>query len=45
MDTNKDKKINIEVCVGKACKSRFSEYILKRLENDKTKLGMKNVTL
>jgi NADH:ubiquinone oxidoreductase subunit E len=27
--------MKIQVCTGKACREKFSNYILKRLENDK----------
>jgi len=27
--------MKVQVCTGKGCKERFSEYILTRLENDK----------
>nr|MDD3720280.1 (2Fe-2S) ferredoxin domain-containing protein [Candidatus Gracilibacteria bacterium] len=35
--------MKIQVCNGKICKERFSEYILKRLERDKEKFELDNV--
>lgn len=37
--------MKIKVCCWSTCKSRFSEYILKRLENDKTKLELENLVI
>lgn len=36
--------MKIQVCTGKSCKSRFSEYIIKRIEGDKKKFNLENVT-
>jgi NADH:ubiquinone oxidoreductase subunit E len=35
--------MKIQVCTGRSCKSRFSEYILKRLEADKEKFELQNI--
>ncbi len=35
--------MKVEVCVWKACKSRFSSYIVDRIKNDKIKFDLKNV--
>ncbi len=32
--------MKISVCTGKACSGRFSEYILTRLKNDKTRFNI-----
>ena len=37
--------IKIKVCCWSNCKSKFSEYILKRIENDKTKLELENLVI
>lgn len=37
--------MKIQVCTGKICKERWSEYILKRLERDKEKFGLDNVLI
>lgn len=33
-----------KVCTGKACKARFSEYILTRIRNDQTKFDPEKKT-
>ncbi|MBW7954492.1 (2Fe-2S) ferredoxin domain-containing protein [Candidatus Gracilibacteria bacterium] len=38
-------KIEIKVCRGKNCSSRFSEYILKRLELEKEKFKLDEVDI
>lgn len=35
--------MKIQVCTGKACSERFSEYIVTRVENEKKKYNLKNV--
>lgn len=35
--------MKIQICTGKNCKSRFSEYILKRLESDIEMFQLKNI--
>ena len=35
--------MKVEVCVGKACKSRFSSYIVDRIKNDKIRFDLKNI--
>ena len=35
--------MKIQVCTGKSCKSRFSEYILKRLAWDIEKFQLDNI--
>ena len=37
--------MKIQVCTWKKCKSRFSEYILKRLKLDIEKFELKNIIL
>lgn len=37
--------MKIQVCTGKSCKSRFSEYIIKRVEWDVKKFNLENITL
>lgn len=37
--------MKIQVCTWKACKSRFSEYIIKRVEWDIKKFSLENITL
>lgn len=37
--------MKIQICNGKMCKSRFSEYIKKRIENDIEKFDLKNIIL
>ncbi len=37
--------MKIEVCTGKACKSRFSQYITKRLENDIQKFNLEDMEI
>ncbi len=37
--------MKVEVCTGRTCKSRFSGYILTRLENDKKNLNLKKLIL
>ena len=37
--------MKIQVCMWNWCKKRYSEYILKRLENDVERFDMKNVNL
>ncbi len=37
--------MKIQVCTWKMCKSRFSEYITKRLNADVEKFNLKNVIL
>ncbi len=39
------KKMKIQVCTWKSCKSRFSEYILKRVAWDIEKFDLKNVSV
>lgn len=38
-------KMKIEVCTGKTCKGKFSEYITKRIENDIAKFDIKGTQL
>lgn len=35
--------MKIEVCTGKSCKGRFSEYILTRIKNDVEKYGISSL--
>ncbi len=37
--------MEVKVCTWKICSGRFSEYILKRLENDKKNFNLKNVEI
>ncbi len=37
--------MKIQVCTWKMCKSRFSEYIFKRVEGDIQKFALENITL
>ncbi|QFR39378.1 (2Fe-2S) ferredoxin domain-containing protein [Candidatus Gracilibacteria bacterium 28_42_T64] len=37
--------MKVQVCCGKTCKSRFSEYIITRLENDKQKFNLDNLEI
>ena len=37
--------MKIQVCMWNWCKKRYSEYILKRLENDVERFDMNNVNL
>lgn len=37
--------MKIQVCTGKSCKSKFSEYIIKRLQSDTEKFKLENVTI
>ena len=37
--------MKIQVCNWKSCKSRFSEYILKRVNSDIEKFHLENITL
>jgi len=37
--------MKIQVCTGKMCKSRFSEYIIKRIESDIEKFKIQNISL
>ena len=37
--------MKVQVCCWKTCKERFSEYIITRLENDKEKNNLKNLTI
>ena len=37
--------MKIQICTWKTCKSRFSEYILKRLKRDIEKYGFKNILI
>lgn len=37
--------MEVKVCTWKMCSSRFSEYILKRLENDKKNFNIKNLEI
>lgn len=37
--------MKIKICNWNSCKQKFSEYILKRLENDKEKLNLENLEL
>ena len=39
------KFMKIKICTWKTCKSRFSEYIRQRLENDKIKFDLKNLEI
>ncbi len=36
---------HVQVCRWKACKSNFSEYILKRLDGDQKRLGLRNLVV
>ncbi len=35
--------MKIQVCTGRSCKWKFSEYILKRIESDKDKFQLQNI--
>ncbi len=35
--------MKIQVCTWRKCKSNFSEYILKRIENDSKKYNLKKI--
>lgn len=37
--------MKIQVCTWKSCKSRFSEYIIKRIEWDKVRFNLENVNV
>lgn len=37
--------MKIQVCMGKSCKERYSEYILQRLERDKERFNLNNVII
>ncbi|MDD5770102.1 MAG: (2Fe-2S) ferredoxin domain-containing protein [Candidatus Gracilibacteria bacterium] len=37
--------MKIQVCTGKSCKLKFSEYIIKRISQDKEKFNLHNITL
>jgi len=37
--------MKIQVCTWKNCKSKFSQYIITRLENDKEKFNKENVEI
>lgn len=37
--------MKLQVCMGKSCKEKFGEYILKRLENDKKNYHLDNVII
>ncbi|NDK09085.1 hypothetical protein EOM39_07665 [Candidatus Gracilibacteria bacterium] len=37
--------MKIQVCMGKSCKEKYSEYILKRLERDKERFNLNNVII
>lgn len=37
--------MKVQVCNWKSCKSRFSEYILKRLESDKQKFSLETLNV
>lgn len=37
--------MKIQVCNGWSCKSKFSEYIVKRLENDRKKFSYKKLDI
>lgn len=37
--------MKVQICTWKSCKSRFSEYILKRLESDKEKFHYESLTI
>ncbi len=37
--------MKVKICTWKECKSRFSEYILKRLKNDKEFYDFKNLEI
>lgn len=43
--TLKKKYMKIQVCRGKTCSERFSEYILKRLESDKELFHLDNIII
>jgi len=40
-----NKKIKIQVCMGKTCKSNFAEYIVRRLKWDIERLDLKNIEI
>ena len=35
----------VQVCRWKACKTNFSEYIIKRLQGDKERLGLSHLEI
>lgn len=37
--------MKIQVCTGKSCKSKFSEYIIKRIQGDKERFNLENVNI
>lgn len=37
--------MKIQVCMGKSCKWKYSEYILQRLERDKERFNLNNVII
>lgn len=37
--------MKVQVCMGKSCKEKYSEYILKRLERDKERFNLTNVII
>ena len=37
--------MKVKVCVGSACKAKFSEYIIKRIERDIEKFNLKNIEI
>lgn len=37
--------MKVSVCMWKSCKSKFAEYIIKRLEWDKQKFNLKNLII
>ncbi len=37
--------MKVEVCMWNSCKSKFSEYIVKRLQNDAKKFGYKKLEI
>ena len=37
--------MKVQVCDGKSCRDRFSEYIKIRLENDTAFFGKKNIQI
>lgn len=37
--------MEIKVCIWKACSWKFSNYIIKRIENDKEKFDLENIKI
>lgn len=37
--------MKVQVCTGKTCSSKFSQYIITRLQNDKKKFDIKSLSI